>query len=558
MNEETQGPAEPGLTLPPTKPASPEPATRWRGAAPRRRGLAPFAAARWRRTSARRGARGLFVTHWRWLILVTLVVVGAAAMLSYSRTPTYKSAADVLVQPRLFAAATAPQAPDMGSEKAAAGSTVVLDIAARALGVPTSSLEKGVSVSVPLNTNVLHISCTSAVPRQAQQCAEAVATAYVSYWVAEQPALDPRSSVRPTGAHILNTSVITPAKLPTAPASPNHSVDLAIALIIGLLLASGTAYVRDRLDDRLRGPDEFEDNGGGPVLGLVPIGSHTRSDPLVARRPDTPGAEAYRELRTLLLGIAEQRRAKSLLVTSPAGDVQTTVSSNVAITLAMTGRRVILVHADMRRPHGQELFGVENGPGLADVLEGRADLASVLTQPAALGLRVISAGVLAGDIGTALHTSRLGEVIRRLSEAADIVVIDAPAALAGSDIATMVEVVDMVLLVGDARRTTRAQVRAASGQLAHVGQKLIGCVLVNYGRRVRTVTPPLSLIVGRENHQSSLPPRDHREDHGLLAGDAGTGSTRWPLNWLHGPPGSTEPEIDQANGWQSPATNTKG
>ena len=135
MNDETQGPAEPGLTLPPTKPASPEPATRWRGAAPRRRGLAPFAAARWRRTSARRGARGLFVTHWRWLILVTLVVVGAAAMLSYSRTPTYKSAADVLVQPRLFAAATAPQAPDMGSEKAAAGSTVVLDIAARALGV---------------------------------------------------------------------------------------------------------------------------------------------------------------------------------------------------------------------------------------------------------------------------------------------------------------------------------------------------------------------------------------------------------------------------------------
>jgi capsular exopolysaccharide synthesis family protein len=507
------------------------------------------------RTSARRGARGLFVTHWRWLILVTLVVVGAAALLSYSRTPTYKSAADVLVQPRLFAAATAPQAPDMGSEKEAAGSTVVLDIAARALGVPTSSLAKGVSVSVPLNTNVLHISCTSAVPKQAQQCAEAVATAYVSYWLAEQPTLDPRTSVRPTRAQILSTSVITPAKLPTAPASPNHGVDLAIALIIGLLLASGTAYVRDRVDDRLRGPDEFEENGGGPVLGLVPMGSHTRSDPVVARQPDTAGAEAYRELRTLLLRIAEQRGAKSLLVTSPAGDVQTTVSANIAVTLAMAGRRVILVHADMRRPHGHELFGVENGPGLADVLEGRAEL---VTQPAALGLRIISAGVLVGDIGTALHTSRLGEVVRRLSEAADIVVIDAPAALAGSDIATMVEVVDMVLLVGDARRTTRAQVRAASGQLAHVSQKLIGCVLVNYGRRIRTVTPPLSLIAGRDNRPSAFRPRDHRDDTDLLAGDGGSGSARWPLNWLHGPPGSTEPTIDQANGWQSPATNTKG
>lgn len=557
MKEDTQGPVEDQLILPGARPAPPESLTGWNGALPQHRGLAPYTVARWTgRSSARRGARGLFVTRWRWLILVTLVVVGAAAMLSYSRTPTYKSAADVLVQPRLFAAATAPQAPDMGSEKAAAGSTVVLDIAARALGVPTSSLAKGVSVSVPLNTNVLHISCSSAVPQQAQQCAEAVATAYVSYWLAEQPTLDPHTSARPTRAQILNTSVITPAKLPTAPASPNHVVDVGIAVIIGLLLAVGTAYLRDRLDDRLRGPDELEDNGGGPVLGLVPRGSHTRSDPIVARRPDTPGAEAYRELRTLLLRIAEQRGAKSLLVTSPAGEVQSTVSANLAVTIAMTGRRVILVHADMRRPHGHELFGVDAGPGLADVLEGRADLASVLIQPATPGLQIISAGVLMDDIGNALHPSRLGEVVRRLCTAADIVLIDAPAALAGSDIATMVEVVDMVLLVGDARRTTRAQVRAASGRLAHVRQILIGCVLVNYGRRVRIVTPPLSLIAGRESHSSSRLRQDNLGDDGQL--EDGDRSGRWLLNRLGGPGNSTENEIDQANGWQSPATNAKG
>jgi tyrosine-protein kinase len=557
MNEEAQGPAE-RPTVPAVRPPAPQSATRWSGGLQSRRGLAPYTVARWSgRNPARRGARGLFITRWRWLILVTLVVVGAAAMLSYSRTSTYKSAADVLVQPRLFAPATAPQAPDMGSEKAAAGSTVVLDIAARALGVPTSSLAKGVSVSVPLNTNVLHISCASAVPRQAQQCAEAVATAYVSYWLAEQPSLDPHSTTRPTRAQILNTSVITPAKLPTAPASPNHVVDVGIAVIIGLLLAVGTAYVRDRLDDRLRGPDEFEANGGGPVLGLVPRGSHTRSDPIVARRPDTPGAEAYRELRTLLLRIAEQRGAKSLLVTSPAGDVQSTVSANLAVTLAATGRRVTLVHADMRRPHGHELFGVANGPGLADVLEGRADLPSVMIQSETPGLQMMSAGVLIGDLGSALHPSRLGEVLRRLSAAADIVVIDAPAALAGSDIATMVEVVDMVLLVGDARRTTRAQVRAASGRLAHVRQILIGCVLVNYGRRVRIVTPPLSVITGRENRPNSQLRRDNQDDD-QFQDEGSNRSGRWPLNRLGGPGGATENEIDQANGWPTPAANTKG
>jgi hypothetical protein len=151
----------------------------------------------------------------------------------------------------------------------------------------------------------------------------------------------------------------------------------------------------------------------------------------------------------------------------------------------------------------------------------------------------------------------LGEVVRRLSAAADLVMIDAPAVLAGSDIATMVDVVDMVLLAGDARHTTRAQVRAASGQLAHARQILIGCVLVNYGRRVRVVTPPLSLIAGRENHPDPVPRRDDHIDGAPLGHTDSEGSGRWPLNWLGSALG-TENGVDQANGWQSPATNTKG
>jgi capsular exopolysaccharide synthesis family protein len=246
-----------------------------------------------------------------------------------------------------------------------------------------------------------------------------------------------------------------------------------------------------------------------------------------------------------------------LLVTTPAGDLQTTVSANVAVTLAQSGRRVILVHADMRRPHGHELFGIEHVPGLADVLEHRASLANALWQPEIPGPQIVPAGLLVDDIGTALHPSRLGEVVRRLSRAADIVVIDAPAALAGSDIATMVEVVDMVLLVGDTRRTTRAQVRAAAGRLAHVQQKLIGCVLVNFGRRTRLVTPPLSLITGREDHPSSMPRPNDRDDDQLEEGGADD-SARWLLSRLIETLDATENGVDQINGQQGPTTKMKG
>jgi polysaccharide biosynthesis transport protein len=470
----------------------------------------PYAVARWSgRASLRRGARGLFITRWRWMVLVTLVVVAAAALLSYSRTATYRAAADVLVQPRLFAAGTPPQAPDMGSEKAAAGSTVVLDAAGRALGISADRLSHGLTVSVPLNTHVLHISYSSANAEQAQQRAQAVATAYVSYWIAQQPLLETRTAGRTSPTDILKTSVITPAKRPTAPASPNHVVDISIALIIGLVLAAGTAYLRDRLDDRLRGPAEFE-TIAGPVLALVPVTGHARVDPVVARRPDTPGAAAYRELRTLLLRIAEQRGAKSLLITSPTGDAQTVASANVAVTIAQTGRRVVLVHADMRHPHGHELFGMDAVPGLADLLEGRANLTSVLHQTEIAGLQVLSAGLLMDDIGAALHPSRFGEVVRQLTMAADVVVIDAPAALAGSDIATMVDAVDMVLMVGDAGRTTRAQARAAADQLQHVGDRLVGSVLVNFGRRARLVTPPLSMVRSRRDHATPTPTAEDR------------------------------------------------
>ena len=525
-----------------------------RGDASRR----PYAAARWNTpTPVRRSTRSLFVNHWAWMLLVTTLVVGAASMLSWSSTSVYRAAADVLVQPRLFAAGTAPQAPDMGSEKAAASSTVVLNIAAQALGISTGSLADGISVSVPLNTHVLHISYSSSDADLARQRAQAVATAYVSYWLAQQPPLD-RTSSRPTSAQILDTAVITPATRPSAPASPNHVVDVGIALIIGLVLAGGTAYLRDRLDDRLRGPEEFETNGGGPVLAVVPASRRTRTDPVVARKPASPGAEAYRELRTLLLRVAEQRHAKSLLVTSPIGFTQAVVSANVAVTLAQTGKRVVLVQADLRRPHGHELFGSGQVPGLADVLEDRASLTSVLRQPEVPGPYLLPAGLLVGDIGTALHPSRLGEVIRQLCAQADFVVIDAPAVLAGSDIATMLEVTDMALMVGDARRTTRAQVRAATNRLAHVGQKLIGCALVNHGRRVRIATPPLELIPSREDHPNSPAPHDGGDYNHQTQDDGADESARLLLSRLVETLDATDDGVGQINGRQVPGTRTKG
>jgi capsular exopolysaccharide synthesis family protein len=433
-----------------------------------------------------RRTRNFMTARWRWIVFVTLVVVAGAAMLSWSRTPAYRSSADVVVQPRVFSVGTPPQAPDMGSEKAVAQSAAVVAIAAKALGVPASTVASGLSVSVPLNTHVLHISYTSRYPVVAQRRAQAVADAYVRYWIAQQPLLVSDSRSGPQRQPTLNSSVISAAKLPSTPASPHHNVDVGIAVLIGLTIAIGTAYLRDRLDDRLRGSADLERNASESVLAVVPpVGILRRSVSPVLRDPNSRGATVYADLATIVTRITADRAAASILVTSPVGDAQVAVSSNLALALAAAGHRVVLVYADLRRPPAREVFAVDATSGLAGVLEGDTDLAAALQPSQVAGLQVIPAGVVTGNVGRALHSVELRKTLCELQVGVDIVVIDGPPVLAGADIASIADVADAIVLVADGRRTTRSQVQAAAERLRPVRTKFVGCVLENLRGRFR-------------------------------------------------------------------------
>jgi polysaccharide biosynthesis transport protein len=476
------------------------------------------------------GPRGFIVTRLRWIIVVTMAAIAAAAYVSWSQKPVYHSSAEVVVPPRVYSAGTAPQVPDMGTEKAIATSRAVLEQASRATGVPAADLADALSASVPLNTNVLHISYASLNPAQAQRRAQAVAQAYVLYWLAEQPS--PRTTPRTATGTIAGAAIINAASLPTSPASPNHTVDMIIATIIGLVVAFGTAFIRDRLDDRLRNPHELEDLGAGPLLAVIPAVRQRRGDIrtrlVMLRNPDSAAARAYQDLRTLVFRAAAQRDAKTVLVTSPAGDRQTTVAANLAIGLTRARQRVTFVCGDMRWPHGHELFGEYNTPGLASVIEGRSGLSDALRATEVRGLDVLPAGWLEGDYGAALHGVALRRVLGRLRTTADFVVIDAPPALAGADTGALAELAEMVLVVGDARHTTRRQVNAMVGQLAHISDRIIGCVVDNYGRRTRP----------------SRQPAEHAPvEFGADESPNGTGSPDWLTESLDMDPVSTTQPI---------------
>jgi tyrosine-protein kinase len=450
----------------------------------------------WRAPRATAGTTRFLLAKLGWTLLVAAVVTLGAAGLSWSRTPLYRASADVLVEPRTVPGVTTLQAPDMGTEKLIATSGDVIGLASRALDISPGDLNDAESVSVPVDTHVLRIAVTHPNPATAKLWAQTLAQAYVTYRTTSQPARPAdlsKSAVEP--AATVPAEIITPAGLPVDPVSPNHAVDLSVAVVLGLSLGIGTAFLRDRFDDRVRGAADLEARVGAPILALLPPFRRRGGPPgrlVVGTGPDSPVAEAYRNLRARILQAAKRRQARTVVATSPARTGTGTVAANLAAALALSGRRVVLVCAQLRRPGTHDIFGVPGLPGLTDVVGGQVTVRDALRSTAIGHLTVLPAGRATDDPGAVLQSPGLVSVLHELRRHADLVIIEAPPVLAGADTVTLTEVADLVVLVGDARRTTRTEVRGANIQLEPVRDKVIGCVLDNVGRtrRLRRLGPP--------------------------------------------------------------------
>lgn len=455
--------------------------------------LAGLAARQARREPAAPGAWPRFLLkHACWILLVTIAAVAGAHLLLHSQTRIYKSHVGVVVQPPGTPGGV-NQAPDMATEKGIVSSGVVLTIAARTLHLPTAQLLNGLSVTSPGSTYLLSIAYSSPNRYVAQQRAQAIAEAYVTY---RTPKPAPASKdtkgtkgTKGTTPVVVTTptaTLITAASLPMSPSSPKPALDYSIAVLLGLSLGIGTAAIRDRLDDRLRGPADLEARTAAPLLALIPAFRPTGRKPtarlVTVSHPESVVADAYRGLRTRIVQAAATPGAKTLIVTSPAREDKDTVAANLAVALAQSVRPTVLLCADLRWGHAHRLFGLENAEGLTGLLDRRTHLARVLVPTGVPGLQVLPAGPPPLDTGAMLQRPAFSTVLGALTDRADFVIINAPPVLASADTRLLADLADMVLLVADARRSARTQVRTAMRDLAPVQDKIVGCVLTSVGR----------------------------------------------------------------------------
>src|SRR6266567_8572891 len=190
------------------------------------------------------------LAHLRWILIVTLLVVGAAAGYVRQQTPQYQAQAAVNVW---FATPSpaALQGPNMVTEKGIVSSGAILGIASRILGVRQSILLKGLSVNVPAGSSIMNVAYSDPVPWIAQDRAQVIAEAYVAYRSPAPPAKGQSAKAAAQAVTALHATLITPATLPNSPSSPNSVVDILAALVVGLGLAIVSPALRDHLDDRL-------------------------------------------------------------------------------------------------------------------------------------------------------------------------------------------------------------------------------------------------------------------------------------------------------------------
>lgn len=435
-------------------------------------------------------------------------------------------------------------------------------------GAAAKRLTVAVPASTLTTSNVLQITWKAATPRAAQAGANAFATAYLSYRhreLAGQIAslksvlnqqvnalekeiarlttelsgtsagssahqglairLNELTSQAGTASNQLASlptynvsggSVIA-AALPITPSGLGHSVILVLGALLGLLIGLVLAFVRDAFDDRVRDPAQLERRLGAPTLAvLAPAesgpgegrdGAQRRQAPALATAgsPDSRAAEAVRALRATLVAVAARRSLRTILVIAADGNVSSSrIAAELGVALAESGRRVLLVAADMRGSVLPQIFDLPNTAGLSDLLVGGGDPEVLTRQPKQAG-GVTLPGVIAKRIGvlpsgpqlahalSILDSGAMVGLLQSQREAYEFVVLDSPPATVAADAFAIAGRVDGVVVIAREARTRGRSIEALRHKLDQVGAVLIGGVFIGKGN------------AGRHRHRSAVP-----------------------------------------------------
>jgi len=291
-------------------------------------------------------------------------------------------------------------------------------------------------------------------------------------------------------AGVMNIDVLEVARPGSSPVYPSQNSLLSKGLMFGLMGGVMLALFWQRLDQRLRTPDELRSCLTVPLLGMVPDisrkGDLSNRGKWIHEHPNSPTAEAIRTVRTAVYFGLPREGSKVVLVTSPMmGEGKSTVVSNLAISIAQAEDRVLIVDADFRRPMQDQIFPLSQDIGLSTVMAGRCKLEDAITSMDIPMLDIMSTGPKPPNPTELLNSIAFEELIEKLRERYDYILIDSPPIMPVADARIMAAMGDATLLVLRINMSTRKSCESAIGALKSVGARVLGAIAnsVPTGRR---------------------------------------------------------------------------
>jgi len=279
-------------------------------------------------------------------------------------------------------------------------------------------------------------------------------------------------------------TVIQPATAPYDAVAPRPLLNAVLAAVVAFLIVSATLFIVEYLDDAIKDADQVEEVIGLPTLASIERMSGGNERAAIYRLatllyPRSAAAEAYRGLRTNIEFAAVDKPIRTLLVTSAMpSEGKTVTAANLAVVFAQGGRRVLLIDADLRKPGAHELFALSNDEGLTDLLRRDGISLAAVAQPTEQkNLDVLTTGRHPASPAELLGSLRMKSLVPTLMQGYDLVIFDSPPLAAFADSAVLSSFLDAAILVVQAKRGRRAQIRAAREALAKANAHLIGVVL---------------------------------------------------------------------------------
>jgi uncharacterized protein involved in exopolysaccharide biosynthesis/Mrp family chromosome partitioning ATPase len=475
----------------------------------------------------------------RWWLILFVTVIGLVAGVGYYKISHKVYAATAAV----YVTATSQTANQVASSRTSGSvnldteaqvvqSVTVAQAAAKLMHATQTpqQLISRVTVTVPANSQVLAINCQASTPDLAATCAQSFARAYLTYSSTSTTAatndqisalqnkigtlesasaklsieigsLPSNSSQRASAQELLNSnhnqlsslnsqvaqltaeladpsggSIISNANPPARPISPKPLLIIPSGLLVGLLIGLVLAFVVDRRDRRIRRPQDLS-KLNVPVLMNLPLKKFKLE--LAIAAPRSPSGRDFAELAHVLTGTLGSGRHVILVTAPSAGQGTSLVAANLAVALSRNQPHVTLVCADLENSSIPRMLGLPAGPGLTDVLAGRAPVSTVERHPSsAVRLRVIVPGSAADPEAEDLQQDPVERLLSELGRDSRWIVLEGPPVHAGPDVYTLAQAADAAILATEVPKSRSDQVVDSVQNLDKMGVSVLGAVLL--------------------------------------------------------------------------------